>query len=54
MIKRELLQKGIKKMMMKQFLKQYNFEDWYLSNIIPQEMMHELVVSIGALLVDIM
>ena len=31
-------------MKIKKFLKEYHFEDWYLSNIAPAEMMKDLVV----------
>lgn len=44
-VKKELLKSGPQKMSFKKFLKEYNYEDWYLSNFIPLEMMHELVVS---------
>ncbi len=44
-VKKELFQTGPKKMKFRKFLKEYHYEDWYLSNIVPQEMMHELVVG---------
>ena len=31
-------------MTFKKFLKEYQYEDWYLSNTVPEEMMAELVV----------
>lgn len=43
-VKKELLKSGPQKMSFKKFLKEYNYEDWYLSNFIPLEMMHELVL----------
>ena len=45
-VKKELFVSGPKKMKMKKFLKEYLYEDWYLSDIVPQEMMDELGVSI--------
>lgn len=29
----------------KRFLKEYQYEDWYLSNIVPQAMMSDLTVN---------
>ena len=44
-VKKELFKSGPKKMKFKKFLREYMYEDWYLSNIVPEEMMHELAVS---------
>ena len=44
-VKKELLRTGPKRMPFHKFLKQFTYEDWYLTNYIPQEMMHELHVS---------
>ena len=45
-VKKELLTKGNRKLKFKKFLKEYHYEDWYLSNIVPTPMMRELIVSI--------
>ena len=44
-VKKELLTSGPKKLKFKKFLKEYQYEDWHLSNIVPKEMMKELIVS---------
>jgi len=44
-VKKELLRTGPKRMQFQKFLKHFTHENWYLSNYIPQEMMHELHVS---------
>lgn len=43
-VKKEVLTSGPKKMPFKKFLKEFNYEDWYLSNFVPLEMMKELVL----------
>ena len=43
-VKKELFKTGPKEMKFRKFLREYNYEDWYLSDIVPQEMMHELGV----------
>ena len=32
-------------MKLKKFIREYMYEDWYLANLVPQEMMTELSVS---------
>jgi len=44
-VKKELLGTGPKRMLFHKFLKQFTHENWYLSNYIPLEMIHELHVS---------
>ena len=43
-VKKELFKTGPKTMKLKKFLREYMYEDWYLSDIIPQEMTSELTV----------
>lgn len=43
-VKKELFTTGPKKLKFKKFLKEYQYEDWYLSNIVPKEMMSELIL----------
>lgn len=43
-VKKELIKKGPKVLKFKKFLKEYHYEDWYLTNTIPQEMMKEVEV----------
>ena len=45
-VKKELFERQPPKAIpFKKFLKEYQYEDWYLSNTVPEEMMKELVVS---------
>lgn len=43
-MKKELFKTGPRKMKFRKFLKEYLYEDWYLSDIVPHEMTHELVL----------
>jgi len=52
-VKKELLRTGPKRMLFHKFLKQFTHENWYLSNYVPLEMMHELHVSLHADSVDL-
>ena len=45
-VKKELLKQGPQKMTFKTFLKEYLYEDWYLSEVVPAEMMGDLAVSL--------
>ena len=51
-VKKELLRSGPQRMLFHKFLKQFTREDWYLTNYIPQEMMHELHVSHHTLIIN--
>ena len=44
-VKKELFNTGPQRLRFRKFLKEYQYEDWYLSNTIPQEMMPDLTVS---------
>jgi len=43
-VKKELFTHGPQAMTFKKFLKEYQYEDWYLSNTVPEEMMKELTL----------
>ena len=43
-MKKELFKTGPKSMKFKKFLREYMYEDWYLSDIVPHEMTPELGV----------
>jgi lysine-specific demethylase 8 len=43
-VKKQLLRKGPQRMKLQKFVMEFNYEDWYLSNYVPHEMMHELVL----------
>ena len=46
MVKKEgLIKNQLREMTITKFLKEYHYEDWYLSNIAPAEMMKDLVVK---------
>ena len=46
MVKKEgLVKNQLREMTITKFLKEYHYEDWYLSNIAPAEMMKDLVVN---------
>ena len=44
--KQGLIKNKLKRMSFTEFLDEYHYQDWYLSNIVPTEMMSDLVVSI--------
>lgn len=44
-IKKQLMNTEPKPMKLSKFLKGFTYEDWYLSNYVPVEMLHELGVS---------
>ena len=53
MKKEGLITNQLREMKIKKFLKEYHFEDWYLSNIAPAEMMKDLVVMLFSIFVII-
>jgi hypothetical protein len=44
-VKKEHAKKEIQRVKFKKFLREYEYEDWYLASIMPREMMHEFAVS---------
>lgn len=44
-VKKDLLRKGPQKMKFRKFLREYQFEEWYLTTSLPQPMMSDLIVS---------
>ncbi len=45
MVKKEgLTRNKLRKVTFSKFLKEYHYEDWYLSNIVPAEMLKELIL----------
>lgn len=47
-VKKERLTKGGRIMKFSKFLLDYMYEDWYMSNTVPSEMLEELPVSVLA------
>ena len=45
-VKKERTKLDKQKVKFKKFLREYEYEDWYLTNIMPREMMHEFTVSL--------